>query len=295
MAAPTIDSNTPTGTILDADTTIDFSTKDDTQVEQTSINCTVNDIDAIINGVFQTGWDGAGSSISANAFNGYDVVIEPTSDLALAKYNVLASCEDTGGAPASLPWYFIVYDFAQPRDRRDYIGIGVPPFMISITNPRSGILIVEFVEEMENDVALNSATSYEAIPIGDSPPIHFTNATRLTGVTVQLSFVGGGSPYILTITGLMDIAGNYADPRSLPFELEWPSVDELATGDRIFFDTDLGSVELLVHSLSRRRIEDLTIQRAKNLGTSAQLSLISKALKDSGINYDEQKLKLFKG
>lgn len=176
-----------------------------------------------------------------------------------------------------------------------FTGVGTHPFITNIENSDYGILNITFSEEMENDKSFTSISSFSISPVNNNNMVHVTDVQRISGTQVQLQFIGGGSPYILTVTGLMDIAGNYTDPNSYAFQMDFPGVDELLTGDKIFVDTDLGAISLTVSSLSKRRIEDLVIQRAKNLGHSAQISLISGALKDSGINRDEQKLKLFKG
>lgn len=181
------------------------------------------------------------------------------------------------------------------RDRKSFVGIGIHPYMTAIDNTTHGVLDVTFSEEMENDRSFNSISSYRITPLQNTSAVHVIDVERLSGTQVRLSFTGGGSPYLLTIIGLLDVAGNYADPNSLAFQLDFPGIDELLTGDKVFVDTDLGAIELTVSNLSRRRIDDLVVQRTRNLGHSAQVSLISGALRDAGVNRDEQKLKLFKG
>jgi len=63
------------------DTNISFSINDNTSgVTRNSINCTVNSVDAIVNGVVQTAFNGSGAGITANASRGYDIVLNPTTD-----------------------------------------------------------------------------------------------------------------------------------------------------------------------------------------------------------------------
>lgn len=171
----------------------------------------------------------------------------------------------------------------------------VKPFISGVSNSYYGILEITFSEEMENDNSLISVSSYSISPVGNGNVVHVTDVIRLSGTQVQLSFTGGGGSYTVMATGVSDVAGNYILPSGYAFNMGLPGIDELATGDKIFVETDLGAIALTVSSLSKRRIEDLAIQRAKNLGHSAQISLISDALKDAGINRDEQRLKLFKG
>lgn len=108
---PVIDTNTPTGTIDDTDPSIAFITKDPggSGVDINTINCTVEGENAIVNGIFQAGWDGAGSSINSNAFDGFDVVIDPSAQLdVLTTINVNAECDDVSGNSTSLGWTFYI-------------------------------------------------------------------------------------------------------------------------------------------------------------------------------------------
>lgn len=292
--APTIESNSPTDPVQSTDVEVEFVTKDTGPgVDLSTIDCTIDGQNAVVGGVIQTGFDGPNSAITINAFSGYDVAIDPTGTF-LGEVPVTVYCEDTLGNPATLEWSFIAYNFDN-ASTKGFTGIGIRPFITNVENPDYGILRVTFSEEMENDRSLTAISSYTVAPIGSSSVVHVTNVLRLNGTQVQLSFTGGGSAYFASATGLIDIAGNYIIPDQYAFDISLPGIDELLTGDKIFVETDLGAVALTVSSLSQRRIEDLAIQRARNLGHSAQLSLISGALRDSGINRDEQKLKLFKG
>lgn len=297
--SPTIDTNTPTGVLTNTGTNVSFSTKDDVQVESTSINCTINGVAAIVNGVFQTGWNGTSSSITGNGFNGYDVVIDPESDLAAPNsYTVEAYCEDDTGLSATFTWSFIVYNFDVPRDRVDFVGIGVHPVLVDVQNPSRGVLVATFSEPMLRDKSLERISSYSMEPQGDAAPLFITGVTIDDNqpTIVTLSFVGGGSTYLFSAVGIMDPAGNYiGTPNSMMVNIEFPTVDELFTGENLFFDTDMGSISLGFNELSARRVEDLAILRTQNEGNARQFSLIADGLERSGIDRDDVKLKFFKG
>lgn len=394
---PVIDSNLPTGTITDKYANISFSTKDvsGSGVDQDTINCTVNGEDAIIDGVFQSGWDGVASDITANGSNGYDVVIDKETAFDIfAPITVIASCEDTVGNPASLEWdfdiegiivtdataidagtvritfnidmqssestndndalnptnYFIsggfrqlyvssvfkvtskVFNLLVPEmtnkanykvevdgsveddagdftmaesaafdptyDEANFEGVGDLPKFLTISNPSPGILHLGFSEELFEDKPLIRVTSYVVEPLSNAKPLFITGAEAGSNSSnVILNFIGGGSVYRMTVNGLIDPAGNYIDPNynSLLFTVLYPGVDELFDTTNYIFDTNLGAVTMSLNTLSKRNIEDLVVQRTRNIGHDEQFKLISEALEDAGINRDDQRLKLFKG
>jgi hypothetical protein len=117
-AAPVIDTNAPTGTGVAKEADVSFSTKDvgGAGIDSATINVVIDTVDAIINGVFQTGFDGVNSDISANAFNGYDVVIDKTTDWGeFATVDVTVDCDDLEGNSATqLNWNFQVEDYLGP-------------------------------------------------------------------------------------------------------------------------------------------------------------------------------------
>jgi len=116
---PTMDTNAPTGVGVLEQVLITFSTKDEATgsgVDQNTINVTVDAVNAIVNGVFQTNFDGAGSQIVPNAFNGYDVTIDRVDNHpSSATVVVVANCDDgEGNAATPLGWNFTVTDHAGP-------------------------------------------------------------------------------------------------------------------------------------------------------------------------------------
>lgn len=179
----------------------------------------------------------------------------------------------------------------------DYTGIGVPPFVIAVENSTAGILEVRFVEAMLNDISFRRPSSYIITPQGDASPIFVTGVVVDPDDTtkVTLSFIGGGSTYILSTPGLMDLAGNYCNPPDFLFKILFPTVDELDPTQKLYLDTDMGSMALGISELTQRRVEDLAILRARNEGHLRQFSLIADELERSGIDRDDRKLKLFKG
>jgi hypothetical protein len=411
-SGPVVDTNSPTGTGAALNGNISFSTKEvgGIGVDTATINVTVDDgttvFNAIVNGVFQSGWDGVASAITANAFNGFDVVIDPVGNLVeLLLHTVDVNVDDLLGNSTNFNWTFTTetdsasYSFTVEQittllsvtpidyeivravftadmiatdplaandalnpsnytftggfrtieaksvtavsattydvtvdemtnaasylcvvsrnlsdtvgatiqdaldagnttaDRSNFTGLGERPRITNVTNPSPGILLVEFSEIMLSDESLNSVSSYLVTGTGTAKALHVTSVTPSSRepTSVSLAFIGGGSLYSMSAFGLMDPAGNLVEPTStFLFEVGSPSEDELLTGDQLFFETDLGAIQLQFNEFSARRIEDLMILRASSIGHEEQFRQIATALKDSGINRDETKLKLFK-
>ena len=107
--APTVVGTDPVGTVA-PDAEVKFSTEDDTQVVQSSIDLTLTapDLttdDAIVNGVFQSGY---GGTITANANNGYDVVLTTHPPFAVGSWSAEAYAEDGAGESAGDTWSWSV-------------------------------------------------------------------------------------------------------------------------------------------------------------------------------------------
>jgi len=167
LVDPTIDTQSPTGTDVAEGTNVSFSTKDvgGSGVDSSTINATIEingggEVDAIINGAFQTGWDGGSSSITPNAFDGYDVVIDPTSDFgSLDSVIVRVDCDDNEGNSATqLVWGFAVRDYEAPTLQNlvpDHLDTGVlisSNVVLEIVDP-SGVDPAETVITIEGSVA----------------------------------------------------------------------------------------------------------------------------------------------
>jgi hypothetical protein len=153
-AAPTIDTPFPAHTTLDVSETslISFSTHDPSGsgIDSATINCTVNGTDAIINGVFETGWDGVGSLIAANGTDGYDVTIEKVDPMGSYElHTVIANADDNSGNSApQLLWWFRT---------EDYLGPLVAP--VDPTNGQSAVPVTNHVIVDVTDEQLVSSNS----------------------------------------------------------------------------------------------------------------------------------------
>jgi len=184
-------------------------------------------------------------------------------------------------------------------DRESFTGLGSAPRVVSVNNPLPGVLHVDFSEEMLFDERLISESSYSIVPVGSSSPVMIESILYdpLYPSRVSIKIHGGNSPYSLTAVGMTDLAGNEIVPPygTHLFDISKPGSDELYSGDKVYFDTSLGSISMGHSTLSKRRIEDLAIMRANGVGVQEQFRIIAKALSEAGIDRDERKLPFFKG
>ena len=184
-------------------------------------------------------------------------------------------------------------------DRKSFVGTADLPRLVQVTNPSVGVLNVEFSKSMLQNVPLKTIETYQVEGLGIAKPLFITGVTvsQETPSRVTLSYTGGGSLYRMTVTGVHGALLNPIDldHNSAVFELLYPTIDELFSGDQVYMDTNLGAIQLTYNTLSRRRIEDLVIVRARSIGNNAQFQLVVDSLKDAGINRDDTRLKLFKG
>jgi phage tail-like protein len=104
---PTVSGGYPTGSSEDRDVEIGFVCEDDQQVDIDTIDLNLagpgGSLDAIIGGVFQSGFTG---TITPNLNNGYDVVLDGHIDLVTGLWTATATVEDGLGASGSDNWQF---------------------------------------------------------------------------------------------------------------------------------------------------------------------------------------------
>lgn len=116
-AAPVLTDEYPTGVDVSRATNISFTLRDvgGSGVDQNTIDVTINGVQALLDGIFQSPFDGVGSQITANAFNGYDVVIDPSADFDTYEEVVVnAAFDDNGGSSGAGGWNFKVEDYLGP-------------------------------------------------------------------------------------------------------------------------------------------------------------------------------------
>jgi hypothetical protein len=115
--APVISAQDPIGTGADENSHISFRLSDtgESGVDLSTLDVTVNGQGAISGGTFQPGWNGTSSSIIANGFNGYDVVIDKTSSYGTYEwYTVTVAVRDNENNLLNSSWTFQTRDWLGP-------------------------------------------------------------------------------------------------------------------------------------------------------------------------------------
>lgn len=115
-SGPLVDSYAPTGTGVSKSTLINFSVDENagSGVNINSLDITVGGVPAIVNGVFQPGFDGPSSAITPHHL-GYDVVIQKTS--VYGSYTLVGVdlyVEDAESNVTSFSWNFRTEDYLGP-------------------------------------------------------------------------------------------------------------------------------------------------------------------------------------
>lgn len=115
--APQITSQSPIGIGIDENTPISFRLTDtgESGVDLSTLDVTVSGYGAISGGSFQPGWNGTGSTIIANAFDGYDVVIDKETPWATYEwYTVSVAVRDNENNLLTSNWTFQSRDWLGP-------------------------------------------------------------------------------------------------------------------------------------------------------------------------------------
>lgn len=115
-SGPLVDSYAPTGTGVSKSALINFSVDENagSGVNISSLDITVGGVPAIVNGVFQPGFDGPSSAITPHHL-GYDVVIQKTS--VYGSYTLVGVdlyVEDVESNVTSFSWNFRTEDYLGP-------------------------------------------------------------------------------------------------------------------------------------------------------------------------------------
>ncbi len=166
---PVISSEAPTGVAVAPDANISFTTSDDAQVIQNTIDLTLTPPGlpadpVIVNGVFQGFYTG---TVVANGTNGFDVTVDPV-PMIVGAWTAVAYCEDVYGASDTAPWGWTV--------------IADPP-TISNQFPTGSVLDLSSIRfTLLDDYGLYIPTlEIRAIPAAGTPLVVYTGAAFQTG------------------------------------------------------------------------------------------------------------------
>jgi len=168
---PTISANSPTGTGVAHDTNISFVTEDDgSGVDLATLEVVVGGSSAISGGVPQAGWDGPGTSITPNAGNGYDVVIDPTSDLpSYSLISVTVDVDDNDGNSANFGWSFETEDYegvhVQPQSPTNgEMNVDVDTNIVILLEDDDEVVATSILVEVDRGSGFETAFDYNQTP-----------------------------------------------------------------------------------------------------------------------------------
>lgn len=188
--APQITSQFPIGTGIDENSLISFRLTDtgESGVDLSLVDVTVNGQGAVSGGVFQPGWTGTNSAITANGFNGYDVVIDKVDPWDTYEwYTVSVTARDNENNLLTAGWTF---------QSRDWLG----PLVVPV-DPVSGQSNVDVETHIIIDVYDERGVKSNSILVRFDDGGGFITAFEQGGVPEFKGGFNGPNSSISTISG----------------------------------------------------------------------------------------------
>jgi hypothetical protein len=236
---------------------------DNEQVSLATLKIAVGGIYYVFGGSAQNG----GTIVAdGNDENGFDIELKLPALMPLgSRQEVVVTVADLLGAVTEKVYFF---------------SVGVGPRLISVSNPKPGVLAAHFNTPMKHDGAFLSPNTWKVNAVAeDAPPITitkvFVNASHAS--TAILHHEGGGSIYELLALGVVSQAGD-------PLELgQNNAIFELVFGaeadpDISLFDTIWGPLGISQRIRKRRTMDDHVVGRSIALGMNEQFRLRFQAL-----------------
>lgn len=235
-----------------------ISFTDESQVLFNSIRISIGGVNYFLGGVAQ---NGATVETEVNAGNGFDFEIR-TPD----KYPI--------GSRQEVTTYVVNFN-DEISELAYYFSVGIEPRLISVSNPKPGILLTHFNEPMLHDAAFLSPGSWlvDAVTV-DAFPIEITNvyANSTHAGTAVLHYTGGGGIYELTVVGATSILGGPVEKGNNTAVFELVYGEEEVPSVRLF-DTIFGPVGISQRVLRRRTMDDHVSNRSIAVGMDEQFRL----------------------
>jgi hypothetical protein len=191
---PVVDTESPTGIDINEQALVSFSCKDvgGSGVVQATIQVTMDALPAIVNGIFQTGYDGPSSSITANGFNGYDVVIDRIADHpSTQSVGVDVSCQDAEGNTGTLNWSFTVRDWEGP--------------LVTPVDPLSGETNVDILDNIELTIQDDTSVDLTTVQVEIDPGTGYELAFKYSDVPQFKPGWNGPGSSVSTVAGVTTI------------------------------------------------------------------------------------------
>ena len=182
----------------------------------------------------------------------------------------------------------VANEFGLANDLSYGFSTGVMPRILSITNPKEGVLLVRFNMAMRQDQALFDIGNWTLDPVSEgAAEMAITEATSALGHpdTVLLRYEGGGSRYSLGITGVFSEDGTELEPGFNSFEFEIVFGTGSPTTVKLF-DSIYGPLGVSQRDLARRTVEGHTASRCIAVATNEQMKLRLAGAKNGGVVND---------
>jgi hypothetical protein len=246
---------------------------DNHQVNILSLSMQVDGVTYVEAGVAQLG---AALTVVPNAENGYDVSILLPAPLPTGHHFIVVGVRDVDANQG----------VGQSRFR-----VGVGARLVSVTNPKEGVLVASFNMPMLRDDSFYDVESWKISPVSEGARelvVLSVEADPSNPSTAILKFDGGGSSYELGVSGLVSIDG-------VPLDGDFSSVGfAVSKGTAMpstvkLLDSVYGPLGVIQSELPRRTVERLVVGRATALATEKQLA-IKLAAYSSGISPNDPRM-----
>lgn len=239
---------------------------DDVGIDIGTLTVSVGGVNWVVGGVEQ---NGATMVATLNNQQGYDLTLTPPSQYENgSKQEVSVLVRDVEGAETSFVFFF-------------FVGIG--PRLISIRNPMEGLILAHFNQPMLLNSTFFSAPNWGITPVSvGAAPLEVTEivASAAQPDVAHIRYTGGGSTYLLKLTGILGEDGSPIEDgfNSLEFEIEFGEED--APTVRLF-DSVYGPLGVSQRARKRRTFDEFTANRSIALALDEQFRLRFQQLDDT--------------
>lgn len=246
--------------------TVNIQFSDELEVLGDSITVAVNGVYYVVGG---QAVNQAEYSSTANSYNGFDTTTKlPFSFSTGATQEVFVTCMDSSGFLSTLTYYFTT-------------GIGLR--LLSVRNPREGMLLVHFNRPMRRNNEFHFTGNWQVTPLDGGSPVVITRASGnpRSPHGAHLLYTGGSDGlYRLTVISLTSEDGDTIERgyESIDFTLLYGE-EEVPTVR--LFDTIFGPIGISQGLKTRRSIDSHTASKATAIGINTQISQRREALDDT--------------
>lgn len=240
---------------------------DEIAVNPLTVNIQVNGVPYVTLGV-ATG--GAIYSAIANAFLGYDIELTlPAAMVSPGSQEVAIAVSDTTGNPSALTYRF-------------FTGVGLR--MLSVLNPREGVLVVRFNQAIVTPVAANWRIQAVSLDARELTVVGVDVDSHNPEIAI-LAYDGGGSIYRLTALGIVGQSGAVVEAGFNALEFEIFFGTPLPQSIQVF-DTIYGPIGMAQRPVTRRTMDTTIVNRSIAIGMDEQFRLRLEAFGDGTAGRD---------